>query len=68
MAVFTEEQIKGMYFDGIGGLSSAQIVKEVKEYKCESHLCVACTQLDSYSERDKKRTLNEWVDLTTGTL
>lgn len=43
MAVLTEEQIKRLYFSKIGGFPSAQIVKEVKEYKGESHLCVACT-------------------------
>ena len=63
MAVLTEEQIKRLYFSKIGGFPSAQIVKEVKEYKGESHLCIACTQLDyPYSERDKKRILNEWID------
>lgn len=63
MAILTEEQIKRLYFSKIGGFPSAPIVKEVKEYKGESHLCVACTQLDyPYSERDKKRILNEWID------
>lgn len=63
MAVLTEEQLKRMYFKMIGGFPSGKITKEVKDYKGETHLCVACTQLDyHYSERDKKRILSEWID------
>ncbi len=63
MAVLTEEQIKRIYFNSIGGFPPAKIIKEVKDYKGETHLCVACTQLDyHYSEFDKKRILAEWID------
>jgi len=63
MAVLTEEQIKDMYFKGIGGFPPAKIMKEVKDYAGETHLCVACTQLDyHYSERDSKRILAEWIE------
>ncbi|ROR29222.1 hypothetical protein EDD66_103158 [Mobilisporobacter senegalensis] len=63
MAVLTEEQIKGRYFKEIGGFPPDKIVTEVKDYKGEANLCVACTQLDyHYSERDKKRILAEWID------
>lgn len=64
MAILTEKQIKELYFQLIGGLPPMEIVKEVKDYKGESHLCIACTQLDydGYSEREKKRVLAEWID------
>lgn len=64
MPVLMETQIKDGYFDVIGGFPPMQIVKEVKDYKGENHLCIACTQLDYfvYSEHEKKRVLNEWID------
>lgn len=63
MAILTEKQIKEMYFKNIGGFPSMGIIKEVKDYKGENHLCIACTQLDyRYSERDQKRVLTEWID------
>ena len=62
MAVLTGEQIKRGYFSTIGGFPPAKIMKEVKDYKGETHLCVACTQLDyHYSESDQKRILSEWI-------
>lgn len=62
MAVLTGEQIKRGYFSTIGGFPPAKIMKEVKDYKGETHLCVACTQLDyHYSESDQKRILSDWI-------
>ena len=68
MAVLTEAQIKQEYFDKIGGFPSSKIIRELSEYNGGEQLCVACTQLDFdrnkvlYTERDKKRILNEWLD------
>ena len=71
MAVLTEKQIKNRYFDEIGGFPSLSYNEErinyaveVKDYKGQERLCICCTQLDyfSYSERDKKRILKEWID------
>lgn len=63
MAILTEKQIKEMYFQPIGSFPQMEIVKELKDYKGENHLCIACTQLDyRYSEREKKRVLDEWID------
>lgn len=64
MAVLTRKQIKDGYFQNIGGFPPMEIITEVKEYKGEEHLCIACTQLDyrGYSEREKKRVLAEWID------
>lgn len=58
----------------IGGFSPLNVIHELSEYNGENQVCVACTQLKgkeekmlfpdviSYSERDKKRILKEWVD------
>ena len=74
MAVLNETQIKQKYFDEVGGFPSSEIIHELNEYCGEEQVCVACTQLNGeevktlfanvkgYSERDKKRILNEWLD------
>lgn len=74
MPTLTESQIKKGYFSDIGGFPPAEIVHEVKEYRGETHLCIACTQLNGeevkviypnakgYSEREKKRILAEWIE------
>jgi len=71
MATLTEQQIKNLYFDDIGGFpplshnikDGKNYVVEVKDYKGQARLCICCTQLDfKYSERDKKRILKEWID------
>ena len=77
MPVLTEEQIKGGYFDIIGGFPTLSkqralgdestyinYAREVKDYKGQPKLCICCTQLNDniYSTRDKKRILNEWIE------
>ena len=74
MPVLSEAQVKQLYFQGIGGFPPAKILKELKEYSGEEKICVACTQIDnstvinrnnpfaSYSNRDIKNILNEWID------
>ena len=72
MSVLTEQQIHFGYFYGIGGFPSLvnqgeereNYAVEIKDYKGQEQLCICCTQLDNYgySERDKKRILQEWVD------
>ena len=65
MTVLTEKQLDTGYFREIGGFSPLCIIKEVKDYKGEDRICIACTQLDylGYNEREQKRILNEWIDL-----
>jgi len=74
MPVLTETQIKEGYFDIIGGFPAGKsVVQELKDYKGEERLCIACTQLPSqidteifgvkgYSEREKRIILDEWID------
>ena len=74
MSTLTQKQIKQGYFSNIGGFPPAKIVHEITEYQGEDRLCIACTQLNgeevklifpdekSYSERDKKRILSEWIE------
>lgn len=71
MSILTEAQIKNRYFHGIGGFpplnetdDRSNFAREVKEYKGQDKLCIACTQLDSYgySKQESKRILNEWID------
>ncbi|MCL2678876.1 MAG: leucine-rich repeat domain-containing protein [Dehalococcoidia bacterium] len=73
MAVLNETQIQNKYFGEIGGFPSSKIIHELNEYNGEEQACIACTQLNgeevkiifsdvkSYTERDKKRILNEWL-------
>jgi len=80
MTVLSEVQLGKKYFKEIGGFPPSKIIHELNEYNGENQVCVACTQLNgeevkvlfpdlkSYSERDKKRILKEWIDfLTTNT-
>jgi hypothetical protein len=70
MPILTEKQIREGYFYGIGGFPSlvhrdyTNYAQEVKDYKGQEKLCIACTQLEShnYSKRDQKRILDEWLD------
>jgi hypothetical protein len=74
MTVLNKSQITKEYLEKIGGFPSSKIVHEINEYNGEEQVCVACTQLSgekakvffpevkSYSERDKKRILKEWID------
>ena len=72
MAVLTDAQIKDRYFYEIGGFpplnsdkgKRENFAREVKDYEGQERLCICCTQLDylGYSDRDKKRILNEWLD------
>ena len=80
MPILTDDQKKNGYFNHIGGFpplsdtdDRINFAREVKDYGGQEKLCIACTQLDSYgySERDKKRVLNEWLEFLsteTGTL
>ena len=74
MTVLSDEQIIKKYFREIGGFPSTKIVHELSEYDGSKHVCIACTQLNgkevnmlfpgmrTYSERDKKRILREWIE------
>ena len=65
MPILTDEQINKGYFDIIGGFpvdKDRNILVELNEYNGEERVCIACTQRDGYSTRDKKRILNEWID------
>jgi len=80
MVVLDESQVHKEYFNKVGGFPSSKTIHELSEYNEEERICIACTQLNgeeakaffpdivSYSERDKKRILKEWIDfLTTNT-
>jgi len=73
MPVFSETQVEELYFDVIGGFPPAKILKELKEYRGEERICVACTQIDTsnlfkdnpyanLSRRELKNILDEWID------
>jgi len=73
MPVLSEAQVKELYFEGIGGFPPAKILKELKEYRGEEKICVACTQIDTstflnkenpyanFTDRELKNILNEWI-------
>ena len=70
MPILTEKQKNKGYFNDIGGFPPLNLnddkinfAREIKDYKGQEKLCVACTQLDSYySDREKKRVLAEWIE------
>lgn len=74
MATLNEKQIRQEYFGEIGGFLGSKIIHELREYKGEEQLCIACTQLSgeeekvifpdikTYSESEKKKILKEWID------
>ena len=73
MPVFSEAQ-RELYFDIIGGFPPAKILKELKEYRGEEKICVACTQIDTstilnkdnpyanLSQRELRNILDAWID------
>jgi len=66
MAILTNTQIKHGYYEA-GVLPASDRWKsyvQLKDYKGEDKITVACTQLDYLflTEREKKRILNEWID------
>lgn len=64
---------KNEYFKMTGGFPESGTIREVSQYHGEKQVCIACTQLNgkeeqalfpdlvSFSEKDKKRILNEWI-------
>lgn len=63
MAILTEDQINNLYFKEIGGFPPKKSCIELKDYQGENKLSIFCTQLNyTYSEREKKRILAEWID------
>ena len=71
MSILTEIQINEGYFHGVAGFpplnstdDRTNFAIEVKDYKGQEQLCIACTQLENhgYSGREKKRVLAEWLD------
>jgi hypothetical protein len=64
MNELTEAQIKDGYFLNTRDFVLQGTITEVSEYHGEERLCIVCTQIDhkGYSERAKKRILQEWVE------
>jgi len=82
MTTLNDEQTKSQYIHPLLGFSpiinintpeAANMVREVKEYKGQEHLCIACTQLPEaeyteafgvpgYTKRERKRILVEWIE------
>ncbi|MCL2167429.1 MAG: leucine-rich repeat domain-containing protein [Clostridiales bacterium] len=72
MPVLQKQYIEESYFEENADYSN--VIQELSEYKGEERICVSCTQLagkeyakilsdiQTYSERDKKRILAEWID------
>ena len=78
MPILNEEQIKAGYFHPLLGFppiinlntpEAANMVREVKEYKSQEQLCIACTQLpeveyqeSGYTKHERKLMLAQWID------
>ena len=64
MQVLTDEQLKGYYFDGIGGFPALgsitragydNFAQQVKDYKGQERLCICCTQLEFFYDSEFNR-------------
>lgn len=73
--ILSDKQLKGGYFDVVGGFPNGKYLHELKDYNGEKYACICCTQLSFrdhndwkkgyYSEKEKKLIFNEWVDFLT---